>query len=72
MVDEHASALASRREVRDSIDRSLDEQGARLRAQLEHRDVADAARAAAVDDPSNEQGAQALMALASGGRGGRP
>lgn len=63
-MDEHVSAQASRREVRDSIDDHLDTVGAQLVAVLEHRDAAAAARQASVDDPSNEQGAATLMALA--------
>lgn len=65
-MDEHASAMASRREVRDSLDEYLDTRGAELVAILLHRDGGESRRAAAVDDPANESGARALMAMAGG------
>lgn len=67
-MDEHTSAMASRREVRDAIDGSLDEHGAQLVARLLHRNVDEVKRTASVDDPSNEHGARSLMAMAAGGR----
>ena len=69
MVDEHTSAVQSRHDVRSSIDEHLTDHGGRLRATLlERRTPDEVEQTTRVDHPSNEQGAQALMALAAGAR----
>lgn len=71
MIDETVSAWTSRSEVRESLDRWLDDTGVRLEAIATHADVDEAVREAALNDPANEQGAQGLMAVASAAaRGG--
>ena len=67
-MDEYVSTSTPRHEVRGSIDEHLDTHGAELVARLVGRDPKRASREAVVDNPANEQGAKALMALAGGRR----
>ena len=68
MVDEMHSLWASRWETRRRLDESIDRLGEIPQSRLYRRDPEDVIREQAVNDPSNEAGANALAAIAKGAR----